>query len=91
MSIHLPHVQLRTGSLKQALSDLLPHLKGKNAPSIVIDPNAMEPDLQAPIIDLDLRQIPLADVLRYIAFQTRTSLIAKDDALTFVSPFYWKK
>ena len=39
MSIHLPHVQLRTGSLKQALSDLLPHLKGKNAPSIVIDPN----------------------------------------------------
>lgn len=91
MSIELNHVHLRADSLKQALSDLLPHLKEKNAPSIVIDPNAIEPDLQAPVIELDLRQIPLADVLRYIALQTRTDIIAKDDSLAFVSPFYWEQ
>ena len=91
MSINLTHVHLRADSLDQAISDLMPQLKGKNTPLIVIDPKAMELFDQPPVIDLDLREIPLADVLRYIAFQAGTCLIAKDDSLVFVSYFYWKQ
>ncbi len=88
--IILPTITLHACSLDSALIDLHKFLAAANPkktiPNFTALPNAVSNYNSPPTISLELHQIPLLDVLRYIALQTRTRLIAKDNTLIFV-PF----
>jgi hypothetical protein len=91
----LPNIALHACSLDSALIDLHKHLDAthpkKTLPNFTALPNAVADYNSPPTISLDLHQIPLLDVLRYIALQTRTRLIAKDNTLVFVPFFYFQQ
>ncbi len=91
----LPTITLHACSLDSALIDLHKHLDAthpkKTLPNFTALPNAVADYNSPPTISLDLHRIPLLDVLRYIALQTRTRLIAKDNTLVFVPFFYFQQ
>ena len=91
----LPTIALHACSLDSALIDLHKFLAAANPkktlPNFTALPNAVADYNSPPTISLDLHQIPLLDVLRYIALQTRTRLIAKDNTLVFVPFFYFQQ
>jgi hypothetical protein len=91
----LPTIALHACSLDSALIDLHKHLDAthpkKTIPNFTALPNAVSDYKSPPTISLELHQIPLLDVLRYIALQTRTRLIAKDNTLVFVPFFYFQQ
>jgi hypothetical protein len=91
----LPTITLHACSLDSALIDLHKHLDAthpkKTLPNFTALPHAVADYNSPPTISLDLHQIPLLDVLRYIALQTRTRLIAKDNTLVFVPFFYFQQ
>lgn len=91
----LPTITLHSCSLNSALIDLHKFLAAthpkKTIPNFTALPNAVSDYNSPPTISLDLHQIPLLDVLRYIALQTRTRLIAKDNTLVFVPFFYFQQ
>ena len=91
----LPTITLHACSLDSALIDLhklitAAHPK-KTLPNFTALPNAVADYNSPPTISLELHQIPLLDVLRYIALQTRTRLIAKDNTLVFVPFFFFQQ
>ena len=91
----LPAITLHACSLDSALIDLHKLLATANPkktiPNFTALPNAAADYNSPPTISLDLYQISLLDVLRYIALQTRTRLIAKDNTLVFVPFFYFQQ
>lgn len=91
----LPTIALHACSLDSALIDLHKFLAAANPkktlPNFTALPNAVADYNSPPTISLDLHQIPLLDVLRYIALQTRTRLIAKDNTLASVPFFYFQQ
>jgi hypothetical protein len=91
----LPTIALHACSFDSALIDLHKFLAAthskKTLPNFTALPNAVADYNSPPTISLDLHQIPLLDVLRYIALQTRTRLIAKDNTLVFVPFFYFQQ
>ncbi len=89
-AIRLPQVRIENSDLPRALAEV-ERLAARAAtrkppPTLILHAKALDREQQT-VINLDLRDIPLSDVLRYLAMQSRLCLQAKGDTLIFTSYF----